>query len=399
VIARMREAGNDHDGSRGGAVMKRRGAWIGGVAAGLLTAALVLGLSGGSADLGAQAQQAAPAMKPQAKVRAAFIYVSPVGDGGWTFAHDQARKATEKAMGEILSTAYSEAVPEGAQAEQVIERYVRQGFNLIFTTSFGYMDPTLAVAERHPDTVFMHCSGFKTAPNMGTYFGRMYQARYLSGLVAGKMTKSNVIGYVAAHPIPEVIRGIDAFTLGVRAANGAARVHVVWTNSWYDPPKEREAAESLLDINADVIAQHQDTPGPQQAAEKRGRYSVGYNSDMRAFAPRAHLTAPIWHWEKIYTEIVKQVNQGTWKSAQLWPGLDSGVVDLAPFNPAVPAEVQRLVEEKKAEIVAKRWDVFTGPIKDQEGKVVVEAGKRMTDPEMLSMNFFVEGVVGTLPKK
>jgi basic membrane protein A len=261
------------------------------------------------------------------------------------------------------------------------------------------MDPTLAVAQRHPEAVFMHCSGFKTAPNMGTYFGRMYQARYLSGLVAGKMTRSNIIGYVAAHPIPEVIRGIDAFTLGVRAANPAARVHVVWTNTWYDPPKEREAAESLLDINADVIAQHQDTPGPQQAAEKRGRYSVGYNSDMRAFAPKAHLTAPIWHWEKIYTEIVKQVTQGTWTSAQLWPGLDSGVVDLAPFNLAVPAEVRKLVEEKKAEIIAKHWDVFTGPIKDQEGKVVVEAGRRMTDPEMLSMSFFVEGVVGSLPKK
>jgi basic membrane protein A len=245
----------------------------------------------------------------------------------------------------------------------------------------------------------MHCSGFKTAPNMGTYFGRMYQARYLSGLVAGKMTKAAVIGYVAAHPIPEVIRGINAFTLGAQASNPKVKVHVVWTNSWYDPPKEREAAESLLDIGADVIAQHQDTPGPQQAAEKRGRYSIGYNSDMRAFAPKAHLTAPIWHWEKIYVEIAKQVRQGTWKSTELWPGLESGVVDLAPFSDAVPADVRTLVEQKKGDIVAKRWDVFTGPIKDQEGKVAVEAGKRMTDPEMLAMSFFVEGVVGSLPKK
>jgi basic membrane protein A len=359
----------------------------------ILGALVVLGFFGGSSNLDAQA------FKPQPKVKAAFIYVSPVGDGGWTFAHDQARKATEKAVGDALTTAYSENVPEGAQAEQVIERYVRQGFNLVFTTSFGYMDPTLAVAKRHPDVIFMHCSGFKTAPNMGTYFGRMYQARYLSGLVAGKMTKANVLGYVAAHPIPEVIRGINAFTLGVRAANPTAKVHVVWTNSWYDPPKEREAAESLLDLGADVIAQHQDTPGPQQAAERRGRYSVGYNSDMRPFAPRAHLTAPIWRWEKIYVDIVGQVRAGTWKSAQLWPGLESGVVDLAPFNEAVPTDVRSLVESKKAEIVSRRWDVFTGPIADQQGKVVVAGGTRMTDPEMLSMNFFVDGVLGSLPKK
>lgn len=354
--------------------------------------ALVLGLLGGASDLAAQA------MKPRPKVRAAFIYVSPIGDGGWTFAHDQARKLTEKQLGGFLTTAYSEAVPEGAQAEQVIERYVRQGFNLIFTTSFGYMDPTLAVAQRHPDVVFMHCSGFKTAPNMGTYFGRMYQARYLSGLVAGKMTKNHVIGYVAAHPIPEVIRGINAFTLGAQAVNPKVKVHVVWTSSWYDPPKEREAAESLLDIGADIIAQHQDTPGPQQAAEKRGRYSIGYNSDMRPFAPKAHLTAPIWRWDKIYTEIAKQVHEGTWKSTQLWPGLESGVVDLAPFNEVVPADVRKLAEEKKAEIIAGRWDVFTGPVKDQGGKVAVAAGRRMTDAEMLAMNFFVEGVVGSLPK-
>lgn len=372
---------------------RHRRIWTGGRRVAILGALLVLGLLGGSSGVDAQA------FKPQPKVKAAFIYVSPVGDGGWTFAHDQARKATEKAVGDALTTAYSENVPEGAQAEQVIERYVRQGFNLIFTTSFGYMDPTLAVARRHPDVIFMHCSGFKTAPNMATYFGRMYQARYLSGLVAGKMTKASVLGYVAAHPIPEVIRGINAFTLGVRAANPKARVHVVWTNSWYDPPKEREAAESLLDLGADVIAQHQDTPGPQQAAEKRGRYSVGYNSDMRPFAPRAHLTAPIWRWEKIYVEIVKQVREGAWKSAELWPGLESGVVDLAPFNDAVPNDVRGLVESKKTEIVSRRWDVFTGPIADQQGKVVVAAGKRMTDPEMLSMNFFVEGVVGSLPRK
>jgi basic membrane protein A len=358
---------------------------------------LVIGLAvlATSADPAAAAQS----FKPQDKVRAAFIYVSPVGDAGWTTAHDRARKLTEQALSAYLTTAYSESVPEGAQAEQVIERYVRQGSNLIFTTSFGHMDPTLAVARRHPNVIFMHCSGFKTLPNMGTYFGRMYQARYLSGIVAGRMTKSNTIGYVAAHPIPEVIRGINAFALGVRSANPQAKVNVVWSQSWYDPPKEREAAEALLDKGADVIAQHQDTPAAQQAAEKRGKWSVGYNTDMSAFAPKAHLTAPIWHWEKIYLEVVKQVHEGTWKSGQLWPGLDTGVIDLAPFNEAVPADVRAQVEKAKAAILGKQWDVFTGPLKDQSGKLVLESGKRMSDADMLSISYFVEGVVGTVPKK
>ncbi len=341
----------------------------------------------------------APAFKPQDKIKAAFIYVSPVGDAGWTTAHDRARKATEKELASFFTSAYSESVPEGAQAEQVIERYARQGYNLILTTSFGHMDPTLNVAKKFPNIIFMHCSGFKTLSNMGTYFGRMYQARYLSGIVAGRMTKTNTIGYVAAHPIPEVIRGINAFTLGVRSANPQAKVNVVWTQSWYDPPKEREAAEALLDRGADVIAQHQDTPAPQQAAEKRGKWSVGYNTDMKAFAPKAHLTAPIWRWEKIYIEVAKQAKAGTWKSEQLWPGLETGVVDLAPFNEAVPADVRAQVEKAKASILSKQWDVFTGPVKNQEGKVVLEAGKRMSDADMLSMSFFVEGVVGTVPKK
>jgi len=354
--------------------------------------ALVVALS-----LGATAS--AGQFKAQEKVKAAFVYVSPVGDAGWTTAHDRARKATEQELRGFFTSAYSESVPEGAQAEQVIERYARQGHNLIFTTSFGHMDPTVNVAKKFPNIVFMHCSGFKTLPNLGTYFGRMYQARYLSGIAAGKMTKTNTIGFVAAHPIPEVIRGINAFTLGVRSANPQAKVNVVWTQSWYDPPKEREAAEALLDKGADVIAQHQDTPAAQQAAEKRGKWSVGYNTDMRAFAPKAHLTAPIWRWEKIYIPIVKQVKDGTWKSEQLWPGLETGVIDLAPFNEAVPADAKAQVEKAKASILGKQWDVFTGPVKNQEGKVALESGKHMSDADMLSMSYFVEGVVGTVPKK
>ncbi|MFQ5693939.1 MAG: BMP family ABC transporter substrate-binding protein [Nitrospinota bacterium] len=337
----------------------------------------------------------AQALKPKPKIRAAFIYVSPVGDAGWTLAHDNGRKAMAKLP--YVETAFTEAVPEGAEAERVINQYVRKGYNLIFTTSFGYMDPTINVAKRNPNVVFMHCSGFKTAKNVGTYFGRMYQPRYLAGIVAGRMTKTNIIGYVAAHPIPEVIRGINAFTLGVRSVNRKARVHVVWTQTWYDPAKEREAGESLLDINADVIAQHQDSPGPQQAAAKRGRYSIGYNSDMSTFAPKAHLTAPVWNWGVIYKQIAKEVHEGTWKSYQYWGGLKEGVVGLAPFGPMVPQSVRDLVTKKKAEIVSGKFDVFEGPIKDQSGKVRLASG-RMSDRDMLSMNFFVEGVVGKIPK-
>jgi len=329
-------------------------------------------------------------------VKAAFVYVSPVGDAGWTLAHDRGRKVIDKLP--YVETAYTEAVPEGAEAERTISQYVRQGYNLIFTTSFGYMDPTINVAKRNPDVVFMHCSGFKTAENVGTYFGRMYQPRYLSGIVGGRMTTANKLGYVAAHPIPEVIRGINAFARGVRSVNPDATVHVVWTQTWYDPAKEREAAESLLDTGCDVIAQHQDTPGPQQAAQKRGKYSIGYNSDMSSFAPEAHLTAPIWNWGIIYKKVAQEVHNGTWTSYQYWGGLDDGVVALAPFGEMVPQDVREEVKEAKAKIISGGWDVFHGPVKNKDGEVTVAAGETMSDPDMLGMSYFVEGVVGTVPK-
>ena len=254
----------------------------------------------------------------------------------------------------------------------------------------------LKVAGQFPKTVFMHCSGFKTAPNMGNYFGRMYQARYLSGMVAGAMTRSNTLGYVAAFPIPEVIRGINAFALGAQAVNPKAQVRVVWTKTWYDPATEKEAAKSLLDVGADVITQHQDSPGPQEAAQEKGVYSIGYNSDMSAFAPKAHLTAPIWNWAPFYKQVVEQVRQGTWKPASTWYGMKEGIVGLAPFGPMVPQKVRDLVEAKKKEIMAGKDDIFAGPIKDQKGQIQVAAGKTATDTELLGMKYFVQGVVGTL---
>ncbi len=327
------------------------------------------------------------------EMKVGFVYVSPIGDAGYSYAHDVGRQAVEKMDG--VTTSYVESVPEGPDSERVILNMARKGYDIIFSTSFGFMDPTLKVAKKFPKVAFLHCSGFKKSANMGNYFGRIYQARYLSGIVAGKMTKSNVIGYVAAFPIPEVIRGINAFTLGAQSVNPDVTVRVVWTKTWYDPATEKEAAKSLLDVGADIIAQHQDSPGPQEAAEEKGVYSIGYNSDMASLAPKAHLTAPIWNWGPYYTKIVEQVRKGTWKAGSDWPGLDQNVVDLAPFGPMVPKKLQEQVLAMKKEIASGKKKVFVGPIKDQKGNVKIPAGVAATDKELLGMTWFVKGVIGT----
>jgi basic membrane protein A len=323
-----------------------------------------------------------------------FVYVSPIGNAGWSYAHDVARKELESIEG--VKTSYVEAVNEGPDSERVFLNMARKNYDLIFGTSFGYMDPMLKVAGQFPDIIFEHCSGFKLAPNMGNYFGRIYQARYLTGMVAGAMTKSNILGYVAAFPIPEVIRGINAYTLGAQSVNPNVQVRVVWTKTWYDPATEKEAAKSLLDVGADVIAQHQDSPAPQEAAQEKGVYCIGYNSDMSAFAPKAHLTAAVWNWTPLYKEIVESVKAGTWKSQAIWYGMDKGVVNIAPFGPMVPEDVRQRVMEKKKEIMGGTDNIFVGPIKDQKGLEQVPAGKKATDEELLSMKYFVQGVVGTL---
>jgi basic membrane protein A len=333
-------------------------------------------------------------IKPTEDMKVGFIYVSPIGDAGWSFAHDQGRKSVEEMAG--VTTSYVEAVAEGPDAERVMLNMARKGYKVIFATSFGYMDPMLKVAKQFPDVVFEHCSGFKTAPNMGNYFGRMYQARYLSGMVAGAMTQSNILGYVAAFPIPEVIRGINAFTLGAQEVNPKIQVRVVWTKTWYDPATEKEAAKSLLDVGADVIAQHQDSPGPQEAAQDKGVFSIGYNTDMSMFAPKAHLTAPIWNWAPFYTRTVEQVRNGTWKSASVWWGMKEGMVDIAPFGPMVPEEVRQKVNAKKAAIIDGSASLFAGPVKDQKGDIQIPDGKVATDEELLNMTYFVQGVSGTL---
>jgi basic membrane protein A len=338
------------------------------------------------------------AMAAKEPIKVAFIYVGPVGDAGWSYTHDQGRKYLEKNLAGV-KTAFVESVPEGADAERVLTQFARDGYKVIFATSFGYMDAVINVSKKFPGVYFEHCSGFKTAPNVSTYFGRIYEARYLSGIVAGKMTKSNLIGYVAAHPIPEVIRGINAFTRGVRSVNPVAKVRVVWTNTWYNPASEKEAAKALLDAGCDVIAQHQDTPGPMQAAEERGKYGISYNSPMMQFAPKAVLTGPVWNWGPYYVNRVKAAMDGTWKSGQYWGHMADGVVDLAPFNKVVPADVVKLVTASKREILRGKLQPFAGPVKDNTGKIVIPAGKTMSDQEMLGFNWFVEGVEGTLPRK
>jgi len=323
------------------------------------------------------------------------VYVSPIGDAGYSWAHDQGRLFIDKE--DWINTSYAESVPEGADSERVIRNFARKDFDLVIATSFGYMDPMLKVAGEFPNTAFMHCSGFKTAPNMSNYFGRIYQARYLTGIAAGAMTKTNKIGYVAAMQIPEVIRGINAFTLGAQSVNPNVEVVVVWTNTWYDPVLEKDSAVSLLDAGCDVIAQHQDSPGPQEAAQERGAYSVGYNSDMTAFAPKAHLTAAIWNWGPFYLEAAKQVRDGSFQGGQsLWLGMDKGAVDIAPFGSMVPEEVQARVMAEKAKLVAGEDNIFAGPLVDQAGNEVVAAGAKLDDGALLGMKFFVKGVTGSI---
>ena len=333
-----------------------------------------------------------------ATLKVGFVYVGPIGDAGWTYAHDQGRKYLESHVPGVQTTAV-ESVPEGAASARVFTDLARKGYQLVIGTSFGYMDPMVKVAGEFPSVAFVHISGFKRAKNLATAFGRIEQPRYLTGLVAGSLTKSNIIGYVAAHPIPEVVRGINAFTLGVRAQNPKASVRVVWSNTWYDPGQEKEAAESLLSVGADVLAQHQDSPAVVQAAAAKGKYAVGYNSDMSKFGPKAFLTAPVWNWGLMYVAIAKQVAGGTFKGEDYWWGMDKGVVDIAPIGAMVPASVRSLVAAKRSAIIAGKFNEFAGPIRDQSGTVRVPAGSALSDSAQLSMNWFVEGVVGKVPSK
>ncbi len=331
-------------------------------------------------------------------LKVGFVYVGPIGDHGWTYRHNEGRKALEARFGDQVKTSYVESVKEGADAERVIRRLAATGHQLIFTTSFGYMNPTVKVARRFPKVKFEHATGYKRAANLSTYMARFYEGRHVAGLLAGKMSRSNVIGYIGSFPIPEVVRGINAFTLALRKVNPAAEVKVVWVNSWYDPGKEGAAANALIDQGADVILQHTDSPAPIQAAAERGAWAVGQASDMARFGPKAQLTAIVDNWNGYYVRRARAVMDGSWASADTWGGLASGMVEMAPYNPAIPADVVAMAQQAVNDVSTGKTHPFAGPIKDQSGKVVVAEGKSLSDQELLSMDWYVEGVHGQLPK-
>ncbi len=331
-------------------------------------------------------------------LKVAFVYVGPVGDAGWTYAHDQGRQALEKALGSKVKTTYVENVAEGADAERVIRQLATEGNKVIFTTSFGFMNATVKVAQSFPNVIFEHATGYKTAKNLGVYEARFYEGAYLLGVMAGQMTKTNTLGFVASFPIPEVIRNIDAYTLGAQSVNPKVRTKVIWVNTWYDPAKERQAAETLIAQGADLLCQNTDSPAIVQVAQEKGIYAFGWDSDMRKFAPKSQLTANTNNWGVYYIDTVKKVLAGTWKPEVVKWGLKEGVVVMAPLNSVVPPAAAKVFEEKKKAIIDGKLTPFQGPVKDQSGAVKVPAGSTMSLEDLMSLNWYVEGVEGSIPR-
>ena len=338
---------------------------------------------------------AAPAAAP---LNVGFVYISPIGDAGWTTQHDQARKEMEKALGSKITTKYVENVPESADAERVIRDLAQTGSKLVITTSFGYMNPTLKVAKQFPNVKFIHLTGYKTAVNVANTNARFYEGRYLAGVLAAKMSKTHVAGYVAAFPIPEVLQGVNAFTRGMRSVDPKAEVKVVWVNSWFDPGKERDAAITLIGQGADVITHHTDSTAVVQAAEEKGKYAIAYHSDMKKYGPKAQLAAVTHHWGAYYTKQAQAVLDGTWKTSSTWGGIKDGMVKLEGINSSVPADVKQFVAAREKELVAGSLNPFTGPIKDNDGKVRLEKGV-LDDAALSKMDYFVEGVAGKVSGK
>ncbi len=332
------------------------------------------------------------------KTKVGFIYVGPVGDHGWTYRHDIGRKAIEAEFGDQVETSFVESVSEGPDAERVIRQLAADGHDLIFTTSFGFMNPTVKVAKQFPDVKFEHATGYKRADNISTYLARFYEGRAIIGTMAGHMTKSNTIGYIASFPIPEVIRGINAFTVAMRKVNPDAEVKVVWVNTWYDPGKEADAAKTLIDQGADIITQHTDSPAPLQVAEERGAFAFGQASDMASFAPEAQLTSIVDNWDNYYIERTRDVIDGNWESSNVWHGIKDGMVEMAAYGETVPAAVAAAADEVKAGIVSGALHPFAGPINNQAGEQVVAEGETVSDEDLLKMDWYVEGVQGTIPK-
>ena len=363
--------------------------------ASLLAGAMLVGACGKADDKSSDSGSD----KSSGPTKAAWIYVGPTNDGGWTTAHDNGRKAVEAALGTKVKTTFKENVPEGPEVAQVIEDLVKDGNKIIFATSFGFGDAMIAASKKHPDVHFEHATGIKPLDNMGIYFGAGEQSLYLSGMAAGEATKSGTIGFVAPFPIPEVIRHINAYALGVQSVNPTAKVKVVWVNSWFDPAKERQSAESLIAGGADVIASGGDSPAPGEAA-KAGKVAwTGYDSDQSKNFPDEWLTAAVYDWGPYYTKQVQATIDGTWKPGAYYGNIADKFTDIAPYGKRVSAETQAKIDAKKAEIVDGKFDIFAGPIVDQAGAEKVPAGKSMDFGEQMSIQWFVKGVDGEIPAK
>jgi len=354
-------------------------------------------LAAGAAACALGLASAAMAMGIEGDPKVAFIYIAPVGDLGWTYMHDQSRLAVEERLG--VETAFTENIPEvTSDVSQVIDRYVARGYNIIVGTAYGYSDAFKLAAEEYPDVVFLNAAGTTSAPNLTSYYGRSYEGMYLAGMAAGAVTESNKLGFVAAYPLGLVLWNVNAFALGAQAVNPDVEVVVSFTNTWYDPVLEEETAQALIEQGVDVIAQHQDTPGPQIAAEKAGIHSIGYNADMSGSAPTAHLMASTWDWGDFVVPAIEAAMAGSYEGGYSFTGLDTGVVDISGMSADVPADLQAKILETKDAIAAGSFHPFTGPITDNEGTVVVEDGVVMDDGALWGMSFLVAGVTGALPE-
>ncbi len=333
-----------------------------------------------------------------ADLKVGFVYVGPPGDFGWTYQHDQGRKAVERAFGDRVETTFAENVPEGADAERVMTQMALSGHDMIFATSFGYMDPVINVAAKFPDVKFEHATGYRRAENVSTYSARFYEGRTVIGHIAGKMTKTNVVGYIASYPIPEVVRGINAAYLSAKAANPDVEFKIVWVFTWFDPAKEADAANALIDQGADVIMAHTDSPSPLTVAEERGVYAFGQASDMLQFGPNARLGSIIDDWDPYYIARVQAALDGTWESTDTWDGLAPGMAALGGFSDKIPMSVRAEAMALAIGISGGRIHSFTGPINRQDGTPWLAAGEIADDGTLLGMNFYVEGIEGDIPQ-
>jgi len=363
--------------------------------AGLAATALVVGC--GKKEEPAPAAKAASAPAKPEPLKAAWVYIGPVGDAGWTFAHDQGRKAVEAEFGDKVKTSFVEKVPY-SDGERVIRDLASQGNKVIFATSFGYMDAMLKVAGEFPDVKFEHATGYKTAPNMNVYDSRFYHDAYVSGIIAGAMTKTNILGFVASFPIPEVLRNINAFTLGAQSVNPRVRTRVVWVNTWFDPEKEGAAAQELINKRADVLLQNTDSTAVLQTAEKNGKFAFGWDSDMSAFAPKAHLASNIVDWGPYYKKSIKEAMDGSWKGGQrtIW-GKPEGANDVIKMNEVIPEATRKKAQETLDAIKAGTFDPFTGPIVDNAGKERLPKGEKASQDWKDKVDFYVRGVEGKVP--